>query len=218
MRKINKIILVMIMTSSIFLAIKTSHIETYAEEKNFTKFTLADIEAVSKPNHFILEVQNASSVNPQITEFRISGDNNQICKSGVCTYHFNTMNISLPTPEYTGLTIHMNFQQHNVELQKMELHLLAVLSGINDTNENNIIYEFNDYLNNVRLNPTENPIDKSIDENEWYKWYLDNTWYYATNKVEYREGEDRLIVIGKFHGNEPRDSPGIADGITTIIR
>ncbi|MGI9011899.1 MAG: hypothetical protein ACR2F1_12025 [Nitrososphaeraceae archaeon] len=46
--KIIKTILVMIMTSNIFLAIKTSPIETYAEEDNFTKFTLADIYADQK--------------------------------------------------------------------------------------------------------------------------------------------------------------------------
>jgi hypothetical protein len=179
--------------------------DSYAESSNFTKFTLKDIDAVS--NHFILEIQNASTTNPQITQFQISGDNNQICKANICKHEFDTLNISLPTPEYTGLSISMNFQLSDEKLQKWELHMLAVLTGINETDTNNIIYEFNHYLNNVRLNPIENPIDKSLDENEWSQWYLGNTWYYATKNVEYRSGEDRLIIIGSFHGNEPRDSP-----------
>lgn len=151
-----------------------------------------------------MEIQDSRTSNPHITQFKISGDSNKICKSQNCKYEFGIINISLPTVEYTGLTLQIDFQLHDKESQKWELYSMSSLSNINETDTNNLIYEFNEPLGFVRLNPAENenPIDQSIDEDGWYKWWNENTWYYDMGPVEYRSGEDRLIMTGTFNGHD----------------
>jgi hypothetical protein len=189
----------------------TNEQNTYAQSSNFTKFTAKDIEEAkeeatkAKLSQFFLEIHDASTNNPNITQFQISGDSNKICKSGNCNYQFGIINISLPTIEYTGLILQIDFQLHDKETQKWKLYSMTSLSNINETDTNNLIYEFNKPLGFVRLNPAENenPIDQSIDEEGWYKWWNENTWYYDMGPVEYRSGEDRLIMTGTFNGHDP---------------
>jgi hypothetical protein len=158
----------------------------------------------AKLRQFILEIQGASTSNPQVIQFQISGDSNKICKSGNCNYEFGTINISLPTVENTGLTLRIDFQLDDEESQKWELFSMTSLSGINETDINNLIYTFNEPLGSVRLHPaeSENPIDQSLDKDGWYQWWNENTWYYDTGPVEYRSGEDRLIMTGTFNGHD----------------
>ena len=167
----------------------TSEQNVYGQSNNFSKFTSKDMEAAqeAKLRQFILEIQGASTSNPQVTQFQISGDSNKICKSGNCNYEFKTINISLPTVEYTGLTLRIDFLLNDKESQKWELFSMTSLSGINETDSNNLIYTFNEPLGSVRLNPaeSENPIDKSLDEDGWVQWWNENTWYYDTGPVEY---------------------------------
>lgn len=153
-----------------------------------------------------MEIQGVSTSNPKVTQFQLSADNNQICKSGNCKYEFDRINISLPTVNYTGLTVETNFQldDEKSEKQKWRLYSSTRLSGINETDVNNLIYNFNQPLGDVMLEPSisENPIDKFPNKYEWSRWWNENTWYYDTGPVEYRSGEDRLIITGTFNGHD----------------
>jgi hypothetical protein len=194
-------IMIMIFFDVIFCVKTYNNLEVYAESSNFTKFTLKDIQEAYQ---FIMEIQNASTSHPQVTQFQISGDNKQICNSGNCTYEFGTINISLPTIEDISLNTDMYFELHDEKSERWRLTLLASLTAIKETDKNNLIYEFYRCDNYFRLYPTENPIDKSLDEDGWIGWYLENTWYYGTKKVEYRSAEDTLLITAMFHGDKPR--------------
>lgn len=121
----------------------TSEQNAYAQSSNFTKFTSKDVEEEkeAKLSQFVLKIQNASTINLHITQFQISEDSNKICESGNCEYEFGTINISLSSVENTGLNLLIDFQLHDKESQKWELYSMTSLSGINETDINNLIYE-----------------------------------------------------------------------------
>lgn len=112
----------------------TSEQNAYAQSSNFTKFTSKDVEEEkeAKLSQFVLKIQNASTINLHITQFQISGN---------CKYEFGTINISLSSVENTGLNLLIDFQLHDKESQKWELYSMTSLSGINETDINNLIYE-----------------------------------------------------------------------------
>ena len=216
MRRVNTCLFVIGMFSfaMIFSSIMTytSEQKSYGQSSNFTKFTSMDLETAkeaakqAKLREFVLEIQGVSTSNPKVTQFQLSGDNNQICKSGNCKYEFDTINISLPTVENTGLIVGINFHidDQKSEIEKWRLYSSTGLSEINETDTNNLIYKFNEPLGFVRLDPPESemPIDVSLENYKRIHWWNENTWHYDTGPVEYRSGEDRLIMTGTFNGHD----------------